>query len=37
MKTFEIPEMEIQKFDLIDVITTSVQCADDNTLPCLSD
>jgi hypothetical protein len=28
MKKFEIPELEIQKFELIDVITTSIPGGD---------
>lgn len=34
------PEMKIEKFDLVDVITTSITpdaCTDDAALPCLAD
>ena len=29
MKKFEIPEIELEKIDIEDVITTSVECPDD--------
>ena len=29
MKKFETPDFEIEKFGIIDVITTSGECADD--------
>lgn len=45
MKTFETPNMEIHKFDVEDVITTSVseevpettKCPLNDELPCLRD
>ena len=37
MKKFEMPKVEIEKFEVMDVITASFECIDDNTLPCLAD
>lgn len=37
MKKFEAPQVEIEKIDLLDVITTSNACPDNTELPCLGD
>ena len=38
MKKFEIPAIDVERFEMIDVITTSTsKCAEDNGLPCLAD